>query len=63
MWPMRSCTDGGHAWGRNAWEIDRKPLALFRRCTHALITVTPGLAMRRKLIASNLRSVAHARMH
>ena len=61
--PMRVCTDDGHAWTRNASEIDCKQLAMCRQCAHALMTVTPGFAMHQKLIASNLRCVANARMH
>ena len=72
--PMRACahdTHGlvtqrkliaSHAWTRNASEIDRMQLATCRRCTYALMTVTPGLATHWKLIACNLRCVTAARM-
>ena len=50
---QRACTDGGHAWTRNALEIDRMQPAMCRRSAHALMMVTPEFAMHRKLTASN----------
>ena len=71
----RACSYDGHACIGNCPEFDRvqltmcldlqrdrMQLAMCCRCAHALMTVTPGVAMHRKLIASNLRCVADARM-